>query len=71
MLVAADLLNVSRPHLVKHVLTGSLQISFKDRELLLEPGDSLTFNPRELHTWRNPSETHEAVVLFAVAPTAF
>jgi len=46
-----------RPYTVKspldvvHVLSGSLTVQFSDRAWQLAPGDSLTFDGREPHTW--------------------
>jgi len=54
-----------------YVIKGSLEIRFQDRDIVLEAGDSFTFNPQEPHSWRNPSRRGEAIVIFAVSPAAF
>jgi transcriptional regulator with XRE-family HTH domain len=51
-----------------HVLAGQLEVIVQGTPFLLEPGDSLTFSPRDEHTWRNPGDeqTH-ALWVFAPA----
>ena len=39
-----------------------------DETHLLEEGDTLTYSPRDPHTWRNPSDSDEAVVLWTALP---
>ena len=54
-----------------YVLQGSLVLRVGDEVHELEQGDTLTYSPREPHTWRNPSETHEAVVLWTALPNPY
>jgi transcriptional regulator with XRE-family HTH domain len=54
-----------------YVLSGSLELRVGDEEHLLEEGDTFTYSPRDPHTWRNPSETEEAVVLWTALPNPY
>jgi transcriptional regulator with XRE-family HTH domain len=56
---------------VVYVLEGCLEIDIDDETVQLEAGDSLTFSPRELHTWRNPSARVGAVAVFVIAPAIY
>jgi transcriptional regulator with XRE-family HTH domain len=51
-----------------YVRDGEVEALFPDRTLHLSTGDALTFSPRELHTFRNPSERDKAVLLFFKSP---
>lgn len=53
------------------VLKGTLEIAFEAQRYRLHSGDSLTYAPREPHTFVNPSRTRPAVVLFANMPAVF
>ena len=37
----------------------------------VEAGDTLTYSPRDPHTWRNPSTENEAVILWFTVPNPF
>jgi len=54
-----------------YVLRGSLELRVGEETHLLEEGDTLTYSPRDPHTWRNPSETVEAVVLWTALPNPY
>lgn len=54
-----------------YVLRGSLELSVGGETHLLEEGDTLSYSPRDPHTWRNPSETDEAVVLWTALPNPY
>jgi transcriptional regulator with XRE-family HTH domain len=54
-----------------YVLEGSLELRVEDETYLLETGDTFTYSPRDRHTWRNPSELEEAVVLWIALPNPY
>jgi transcriptional regulator with XRE-family HTH domain len=54
-----------------YVLSGSLELQVGDEVHELEQGDTLTYSPRDPHTWRNPSETEDAVVLWTALPNPY
>jgi transcriptional regulator with XRE-family HTH domain len=54
-----------------YVLRGSLELRVRDEVHELEEGDTLTYSPRDPHTWRNPSETEAAVVLWTAVPNPY
>ena len=54
-----------------YVLRGSLELKVGDETHLLEEGDTLTYSPRDPHTWRNPSDADEAVVLWTALPNPY
>jgi transcriptional regulator with XRE-family HTH domain len=51
-----------------HVVSGGLEITVHGDTYLLESGDSLTFSPRDSHSWRNPSDV-ETIVLWVLTPS--
>jgi transcriptional regulator with XRE-family HTH domain len=51
-----------------YVLSGSLELQAEGKLFRVDAGDTLTYSPREPHTWRNPSEAEEAVVLWFSVP---
>jgi transcriptional regulator with XRE-family HTH domain len=53
---------------VAHVITGAIELTVGVDIHLLEAGDTLTYDPREPHTWRNPSATEAARVLWLLTP---
>jgi quercetin dioxygenase-like cupin family protein len=53
---------------VAHVISGSLEITLGAEAHLLGAGDSLTYPPREPHSWRNPSARAGTRVLWLLAP---
>jgi transcriptional regulator with XRE-family HTH domain len=54
-----------------YVLRGSLELRVGDEMHQLEEGDTLTYSPRDPHTWRNPSDSDEAVVLWTALPNPY
>jgi transcriptional regulator with XRE-family HTH domain len=53
---------------VAHVKQGSLEIRFESETVLMNKGDTLTYDPTVPHTWRNPSAHGDLVVLFVHLP---
>jgi transcriptional regulator with XRE-family HTH domain len=51
-----------------YVLSGSLEVRAEGKLFRVDAGDTLTYSPREPHTWRNPSEGEDAVVLWFSVP---
>jgi transcriptional regulator with XRE-family HTH domain len=51
-----------------YVLSGSLELQAEGKLFRVDAGDTLTYSPREPHTWRNPSEGEQAVVLWFSIP---
>jgi transcriptional regulator with XRE-family HTH domain len=54
-----------------YVLRGSLELRVGEETHLLEEGDTLTYSPRDPHTWRNASETEPATVLWTALPNPY
>jgi transcriptional regulator with XRE-family HTH domain len=54
-----------------YVLRGTLELRVGEETHLLEEGDTFSYSPRDPHTWRNPSETDEAVVLWTALPNPY
>jgi hypothetical protein len=54
-----------------HVPTGSLELRVGDETHHLDEGDTFTYSPRDPHTWRNPSKTEEAIVLWTALPNPY
>jgi transcriptional regulator with XRE-family HTH domain len=54
-----------------YVLSGSLELRVRDEVHALEEGDTFTYSPRDPHSWRNPSDTEEAVVLWTALPNPY
>jgi len=53
------------------VVRGSLELRVGDRETTLGEGDTISYSPAEPHSWRNPDDDHEAVVLFFEVPAEY
>jgi transcriptional regulator with XRE-family HTH domain len=53
---------------ITHVKRGSLEVRLEGETIMLNEGDTLTYDPRVPHTWRNPSRADETVVLFVDMP---
>jgi transcriptional regulator with XRE-family HTH domain len=56
---------------IVYVLSGELEIRFADNTVTLGPGDALTFSPAEPHSWRNPSQSDDAIVIWVMLPAKF
>lgn len=54
-----------------YVLRGSLELRVGEETHVLGDGDTFAYSPRDPHTWRNPSETDEAVVLWTALPNPY
>jgi transcriptional regulator with XRE-family HTH domain len=54
-----------------YVLQGTLELRVGARVFVVGAGDTVTYSPRDPHTWRNPSSTDEAVVLWFSVPNPF
>ena len=54
-----------------YVLRGTLELRVDGGVFVVRAGDTVTYSPREPHTWRNPSATDEAVVLWFSVPNPF
>ena len=52
-------------------LSGTLELRVGDTTYVLEEGDTFTYSPRDAHTWRNPSETDEAHVIWFSVPNPY
>jgi transcriptional regulator with XRE-family HTH domain len=51
-----------------YVISGRLEVRVGADTHVLGAGDGLTFSPREPHTWRNPSSSRPASVLWVISP---
>jgi transcriptional regulator with XRE-family HTH domain len=51
-----------------YVLAGELELRVQEKLYRVGAGDTVTYSPRDPHTWRNPSEDDEAVVLWFSVP---
>ena len=51
--------------------TYSFETITAAQALAFTAGDTLTYSPRDPHTWRNPSEEEDAVVLWFTVPNPF
>jgi transcriptional regulator with XRE-family HTH domain len=54
-----------------YVVRGALELRVRDETHVLREGDTLTYSPQDPHTWRNPSKTAEAVVLWTALPNPY
>jgi transcriptional regulator with XRE-family HTH domain len=50
------------------VISGNLALNIEGEETVLNQGDSLTFDPRRPHSFRNPSKVDPATALFVLTP---
>ena len=53
------------------VVEGSLELQVLRTRHPLTAGDSFSYSPRAPHTWRNPSATEPAVVLWLAVPNPY
>lgn len=53
------------------VISGDVTIDLNGEETHLQQGDCMTYDPRTLHTFRNPSSTGKAVALFVITPPPY
>ncbi len=54
-----------------YVVRGRLEFRLGSTTHVLQGGDTITYSPRDDHTFRNPSAKREAVVVFLNAPAVF
>ena len=54
-----------------YVAQGRLDFVTNGTTHTLRRGDTITYSPRDPHTFRNPSRTREAVVVFLKSPAVF
>jgi transcriptional regulator with XRE-family HTH domain len=54
---------------VVHVVQGQIVVHVDGEVYTLEVGDTLSFSPRQAHSWYNPSTSAGAVVLWALTPS--
>jgi transcriptional regulator with XRE-family HTH domain len=52
-------------------LSGTLELRVGETVYVLEEGDTFTYSPRDAHTWRNPSDTDEAHVIWFSVPNPY
>jgi transcriptional regulator with XRE-family HTH domain len=53
-----------------YVLRGSLDLTMGDEVHRLRSGDALLIDPRDAHSWVNPSRTSDATVLWIITPAS-
>ncbi len=56
---------------VVYVAAGTLALQIGETLHELRAGETITYSPRDPHTWRNPSATEETVVLWFSVPNPF
>ena len=56
---------------IVYVAEGALELQVRDTVHRLETGESLTYSPRDPHSWRNPSQAEPAVVLWLAVPNPY
>ena len=56
---------------VCHVESGTLELLLEDERHILGAGDTITFDPRRPHTWRNPSQRYRTRVLWVKVPATY
>ena len=56
---------------IVYVVEGSLELQVVDTVHFLRAGESFTYTPRDPHTWRNPSATESATVLWLAVPNPY
>lgn len=52
-------------------LSGTLELRVGDTTYVLQEGDTFSYSPRDAHTWRNPSETDDAHVIWFSVPNPY
>lgn len=52
-----------------YVIEGELEVRVQTARYRLGAGDSLTFSPRDPHTWRNPSSLDRSLVVWVMSPS--
>lgn len=50
------------------VMSGELSLKLEDETFVLRTGDAMTFDPRRLHTFYNPSDSQPTTAIFVITP---
>jgi transcriptional regulator with XRE-family HTH domain len=50
------------------VLAGELGLQLENETFILREGDAMTFDPRRLHTFYNPSDSQPTTAIFVMTP---
>jgi transcriptional regulator with XRE-family HTH domain len=50
------------------VLAGELALQLENETFILREGDAMTYDPRRLHTFYNPSDSQPTTAIFVVTP---
>ncbi|WP_315925992.1 XRE family transcriptional regulator [Mesorhizobium sp. SP-1A] len=50
------------------VLSGELALQLENETFILQQGDAMTFDPRRLHTFYNPSDSEPTTAIFVMTP---
>ncbi len=66
-----DLYSVAAEFGFAFVLRGRLEFKTRDASFVLRRGDTITYSPREPHTFRNPSSSRPTVMIFMKSPAVF
>lgn len=66
-----DLYTVMSEVEVAYIISGTIEMQFTQDTIVLAAGDALTFQGVEPHTWRNPSGSETAEMLWVLAPAAW
>ena len=53
------------------VIDGRLEVRLGDHVTVLEKGDTIAYAPSEPHSWRNPDDARQAVVMFFQIPAEY
>jgi transcriptional regulator with XRE-family HTH domain len=56
---------------IVHAVSGALELRIGEARHVLAAGSSFTYTPCDPHTWRNPSDTERAVVLWLAVPNPY
>ncbi|MGH3024446.1 MAG: helix-turn-helix domain-containing protein [Gaiellaceae bacterium] len=54
-----------------YVVEGTLELRVGDETHEIAAGESFTYSPRDPHTWRNPSDSQETIVLWLAVPNPY
>ncbi|WP_102960451.1 helix-turn-helix domain-containing protein [Mangrovicella endophytica] len=53
---------------VVHIISGELDMSVGGEAYHMTSGDTLSFDPKTPHTWRNPSQSEPCVTFWMIVP---
>jgi transcriptional regulator with XRE-family HTH domain len=54
-----------------YVLAGALELNVGPDAVTVNAGETFTYSPRDPHSWRNASQSEEAVVLWFAVPNPY